>query len=226
MEAIVHKMEPVTLVGGAPCHDNEIRRAVEIAPIVAAADGGAVRALEYGLRPEAVIGDLDSIPAKFRMALPSKCFHRIPEQNSTDFDKALRNIDAPLVIGVGFSGGRVDHQLAVFNGLVRHATRRCVLVGSRELVFLAPPEMVLELAVGTVVSLFPMGAVSGVSRGLRWEIEGIDFAPDARIGTSNEVVGPLTLRFDAPKMLVILPVGVLGQVCAMLARSFSKWPVL
>ena len=42
--------------------------------------------------------------------------------------------------------------------------------------------------------------------GLRWPLQGLDFAPDGMIGTSNEVSGPVELRFSAQKMLVILPI--------------------
>ena len=67
--------------------------------------------------------------------------------------------------------------------------------------------MTLTLPVGSRISLYPLAPVSGHSTGLRWEIDGLAFAPDGMIGTSNEVAAPrVTLRFDAPKMLVILPV--------------------
>ena len=64
----------------------------------------------------------------------------------------------------------------------------------------------LDLPRGTRLSLFPMGPVQGDSEGLRWPLAGLDFAPDGMIGTSNEVSGPVRLRMQAPKMLVILPV--------------------
>jgi thiamine pyrophosphokinase len=54
--------------------------------------------------------------------------------------------------------------------------------------------------------LFPMARVTGRSTGLEWPIAGLIFAPDGVIGTSNRVVARrVTLEFDAPGMLVILP---------------------
>jgi thiamine pyrophosphokinase len=48
--------------------------------------------------------------------------------------------------------------------------------------------------------------VIGRSTGLDWPIDGIDFAPDRAIGTSNRASGgPVSLEFSARKMLVILP---------------------
>lgn len=224
MGLIVNSSETVTLVGGAKLDKATAQRALALAPRVVAADGGADAALALGLRPEAVIGDFDSISKASRGALPASALHRIDEQDSTDFDKCLRNIKAPLVIGVGFSGDRLDHQLACYNTLVRHPARRCLLLGREELVFLAPPSCRLPLEDGTTVSLFPMGAVEGHSEGLEWEIGGLSFAPDGRIGTSNRARGPVHLSVTSPKMLVILPEHRLEPVVEALRQTPATWP--
>ena len=89
-----------------------------------------------------------------------------------------------------------------------------VLVGGEDICFLCPPAFEIDLAPRTRVSLFPMGPVRGcLSEGLRWPIDGLAFAPDGRIGTSNEATGGLVrVVFDAPRMLVILPAGLLEPV--------------
>ena len=213
---IVQSSVGVTLVGGAPLTRGALARSLAAAPRLVAADGGADRLLRLGHRPEAVIGDLDSLSSTARAVLGA-AVHLIPEQETTDFDKALRHISAPFVLGLGFSGARLDHGLAVLNALVRHPDRRCLIIGQGDLTFLAPPQISLCLAVGSRLSLFPLRAVTGRSEGLRWPIDGLDFAPDARIGTSNEVAGPVTLTFDAPGMLVILPQRALPAVLAALS---------
>ncbi len=158
------------------------------------------------MSPQAVVGDLDSLDPETRARLPEACIHEIAEQNSTDFDKALRSIAAPLILALGFTGQRLDHELAVYNALVRHADRRAIVVGSDDICFHAPAEMVLDVKARTRVSLFPMAEVTGHSEGLRWPIEGLRFAPGGRVGTSNQALGgPVRLRFDCPGMLVILP---------------------
>jgi thiamine pyrophosphokinase len=202
---IVQSSLGVTLVGGGPLSRATLTRSLAHAPRLVAADGGADRVLRFGQRPEAVIGDLDSISDAARVALGG-AVHLIPDQDTTDFDKALRNIAAPFVLGLGFSGARLDHGLAVLNALVRHPDRRCLILGQGDVTFLAPPQIALALPVGSRLSLFPMRAVSGRSQGLRWPIDGLAFAPDGIIGTSNEVVaGLVSMTFDAPGMLVILP---------------------
>ncbi len=202
---IVESQDGVTLVGGAPVSAALLARARGLAPRLVAADSGADRLLALGHLPEAVIGDLDSLSDAARLRLADR-LHLVPEQETTDFDKALRSIAAPFVLGLGFLGGRLDHGLAVLNALARHPTRRCILLGAQDLVFLAPSDLALTLRPGDRLSLFPLGPVRGESSGLRWPIAGLEFAPDAMIGTSNQVsAAQVRLRFDAPRMLVILP---------------------
>jgi thiamine pyrophosphokinase len=168
--------------------------------------------------PKAVIGDFDSISAKARAAIAADHQHVIAEQESPDFDKALRSIDAPFVVALGFAGGRVDHELAVFNTLVR-TDAPCVVMGPRDVIFHAGRGVRLTLAVGARLSLFPMAAVQGESKGLEWPIKGLHFAPDGRIGTSNRVVAKeVSLTFNAPGMLAILPRAYLAQAIAAVRR--------
>ena len=179
--------------------EDQLKRLVSLAPHIVAADGGADIALSHGITPSAVIGDFDSISESAKDKLPKDVQFRIEEQNSTDFDKCLRNIDAPLVICIGFTGLRADHHLAGLNTLVRHPERPCILLDRNNIVFLAPPKITFSLVRGTPVSLFPMGSVEGFSKGLRWPIAGINFAPDGRIGTSNEATGDVFFVSNRPE---------------------------
>ena len=175
-------------------------------------------ALKYGTMPEIVIGDMDSIDEASRARIPAARLHRIAEQESTDLDKALRSISAPLVIATGFLGRRLDHQLAALASLVRLEHLPCLLLGKRDVCFHLRGEVALELEPGSRLSLFPMLPVSGRSQGLKWPIEGLRLAPDGMIGTSNRVVeGPVRLAAEGPGLLVIVPRRALGAVAAALS---------
>ncbi|MBV6635675.1 MAG: thiamine pyrophosphokinase, partial [Mameliella sp.] len=150
--------------------------------------------------------------------------HRIEEQESTDFDKCLRHISAPLVFGYGFLGKRLDHQLAAMTVLTGRADVRCILIGAEDVVLLCPPDLSMELAPGTRLSLFPMAPVTGRSEGLRWPIDGLNFAPSGPVGTSNEVTGPVRLSMDGPAMLLILPGECLNALLSGLAAAPGEWP--
>ncbi len=219
---IVERDAPVTLIGGGEATSEDLHKALMLAPHCVAADGGAVLALAAGQMPEAVIGDFDSLPPEVAAAIPEDRLYRVAEQDSTDFAKCLMRIRAPLILGVGFLGQRIDHQLAALNTLVVFGHQRCVLLGADEIVFHAPPRMRLEMGAGDVVSLFPMQAVTGRSTGLEWPIDGLDFAPGHRAGTSNRATGPVTLEMDGPGMLVMLPRRLIQQVSRLPADA--RWP--
>ncbi len=194
----------ITLIGGGAVTPEDLAQALDLAPVLVAADGGADAALALGHVPDLAIGDFDSISDAARDRLgPARLIH-VAEQDSTDFAKALRHIRADFVIAVGFSGRRLDHTLAALNVMVRHPQPPCIMLAAEDIVFLAPAELRLPLAAGTRVSLFPMGAVTGRSEGLRWPIDGIRFVPEGRIGTSNAATGPVQLSLDGP-MMVMLP---------------------
>lgn len=201
----VQSRRPVTLVGGGPVPPEMLVWALRDSGALVAADGGAGTALDMGYRPDAVIGDMDSITEVARTALADRLF-RVDEQDSTDFEKCLTRIDARMVIALGFLGARLDHTLAALSAAVRLG-RRCLFLGPGDCAFAAPREIALDLPVGTRLSLFPLAPVTGRSRGLHWPIEGIEFAPAGPLGTSNRVVGPVQLRFDGPGMVIFLPPG-------------------
>lgn len=221
-DVIVHSLAPVTLIGGGQSDPETLQDALALGPKLVAADGGAGIAMAAGHLPDAVIGDMDSLQPADRARLPENRIHPVSEQDTTDFEKCLLAIRAPLVLGLGFTGPRVDHQMAAFNTLVRHHGQRCILIGRSELVMLAPPSLRLNLRAGDVVSLFPMGAVEAKSEGLHWPVGGLSFAPDGRVGTSNRATGPIWFAVTAPKMLLMLPRTALGHLVeTLLARPYG-----
>ena len=222
---IVESSENVTLVGGGTVDPEALGRCVDMSGAIVAADGGADAVLAQGLMPAAVIGDFDSLSARARGTIPADRLHAVPEQDSTDFEKALSRIRAPLVLGLGFMGPRLDHMLAVYHGLVRMPERRCLLVGAAQVAFLCPPRLVLETDPGQVVSVFPLLPVTAASEGLHWPLDGLDLAPGRVIGTSNRAGGrDVAVAVDRPGLLVMLPLASLPRAVRAL-RSGAPWPV-
>jgi thiamine pyrophosphokinase len=212
---IVRSRNPIVVVGAGHVSAEDLALVRALGHPVVAADGGALACVAAGILPEAVIGDLDSL-GELAAAIPVERLHRVAEQETTDFDKCLRSIAAPLVLAFGVTGPRLDHTLAVCTTLVQRAEVRAVVVGEADLLFHAPARVALDLPPGSRLSLFPMAEVTGRSEGLRWPIDGIGFAPAGRIGTSNEVTGPVRLAFDGPGMIVITPRAALERVSAAL----------
>lgn len=219
---------PATLVGGGAASRADLDAATRLAPEVVAADGGAAMVLEAGHVPRAVIGDFDSLDPATRARLDPSLLHHVEEQDSTDFEKALVRMDVPLVLGVGFTGPRIDHQLAVLHALVRFAHMPCILLAEHEVILHCPPRLELEMAAEETVSLFPLQPVEGASTGLHWPIDGLAMAPGRQIGTSNRARGgPMVLEMSGTGMIVLLPrtrLGALTQALLHPGQARGRWP--
>jgi len=209
----------VTLLGGSKINKSVVAHCLTLAPDVVAVDGGADSALALGHMPLAVIGDMDSVTAAARETISSDRFFETPDQNRTDFDKALELVEAPLILGAGFMGGRADHELACYNTLVRHPDKPVILIGEQDICFHLSKPITLELPLKTRLSLFPMAQVVANAEGLAWPVRDLEFAPWDRTGTSNAVSDdPVRLRADGPGLLVILPRSALPQAINAVKR--------
>jgi thiamine pyrophosphokinase len=224
--AIFSENEPITIVGGAHFSQRLLLESLKRAPVVYAADGGANLCMQYGCQPKQVIGDLDSLSPSLRSELdPSRVIH-VPEQDTTDFEKLLIRVDAPFMLAVGFMGGRIDHQMAVQTVLTAYAHRKIICVGDEDVMFVSPPEIDLPLDAGTRISLYPMAPVQARSTGLYWPTDGLSFAPDGQIGTSNKATRHVTLLPSAPCMLVVLSKTCLDiAIDAMQAAPYWDAPI-
>ena len=219
----MHKNEdinPLTLIGGGDVARADLDAALALAPTLVAADGGAQAAVDFGYKPEWVIGDLDSLSEEARGIVGADRVLEIAEQDSTDFEKCLRTLRARILLCVGFLGGRLDHQLAVLHAVARAREGRCILLGASEVVFHVPRKFTLDMARGDVVSLFPFAATSGRSEGLEWPIDNLPLAPSGMISTSNRALGRIVIETDAPGLLVILPRSYLNAVMQEIAGAF------
>ncbi|MBK0400836.1 thiamine diphosphokinase [Limibaculum sp. M0105] len=199
---------PVTLVGNGPFSAEMLAEAQTIAPDLIAADRGAHRLAVLRKTARAVIGDMDSLPDPAAFDDGRTRVIHLAEQDTTDFEKCLYATEAPFYLGVGFTGGRIDHTLAVFHAMLRYPSKPVVLVGEDEAMALAPAGRLLRLRLrpGARVSIFPLLPVTGgPSRGLAWPLDGLRLAPGERVGTSNEAAHPLVeMKFDAPGALVMV----------------------
>lgn len=216
--------DSVVLVGGGDLAADVFSLVRDRAGIFVAADGGADSLLGFGVIPDAVIGDMDSLSETGRAEIPEDRIFEVSEQDSTDFDKALRLSDAPLVYAVGFTGARLDHELAALHVLLSYANRLVVLVGDQDVTVHLPARIALNLPLGMRVSLFPLDAVTVGMTGLRWSFEALALHPMHKIGTSNEVgeggaAAPVVLTSDAPGALLILPREALDALVAGLRKA-------
>jgi thiamine pyrophosphokinase len=161
--------------------------------LVAAADAGLVLALRLGLRPDLVVGDMDSLPDRGLLAgFPPESVMLFPqEKDETDTEIGLRILadrGCTDITIAGGGGGRVDHLLAVAALFERERPPRR-WVTDREDIRLVDSPCEIDGWEGSTVSLLPLGAeVSGMrSEGLAWPLDGLVFRRGFG-GISNRVV--------------------------------------
>lgn len=217
-QPIVSSAAPIILIGGAEVAPDTLTTALKWGETVVCADGGADTALWAELQPAAVIGDMDSISEAAKEAFVD-LIHPIAEQDSTDFDKALRSIASPLVLAVGFLGQRLDHSLAALHVLLKYRDRPVVLLGADDVVFLAPEHTALTLPVGMRVSLMPFPNAQVSTKGLKWELNDGAMSAQDFIGTSNEVANPDVEIRATGGLAILLPPQALGAVVSALTDA-------
>ena len=159
---------------------------------VIACDRGYEHARRAGIRPDLVVGDLDSCRVELESGVPLR---RLPvEKDDTDTMSALR-----LALSEGFRdirlvcalGGRLDHLLANLQSLAFAAARGAsVRIESpdTEIRTLRNGSLRLPRREGYSLSVF---AVDGICRGLclrgtKYTLEGAELRPDFPLGASNE----------------------------------------
>lgn len=190
----------VIVAGGDPISSAALR--IPDDAYVIAADSGLDEAERLGLRPDVVVGDLDSVDddvlarAKGR-GVP---IERFPvDKDFTDLELALAHAgDAGFdrAILIGGHGGRLSHLLG--NALVLAAPAFAAIrlswhVGDTTVAVARPGAPVrFEGAQGDLVSLIVVGGdVTGVTtEGLRWALEAATLGFGSTRGISNEMTEP------------------------------------
>ena len=206
------------LIGAGPSTSELIREISTYSDAIVAADGGFWAAEQAGAQVALVVGDMDS-----QKALPAgQAVAHITDQETTDFQKCLALCDADVFLGVGFLGGRLDHQLAAFSALLNEP-RPVVLIDEAQLVFVVPQKFSVDLEAETPVGFYPMVAVEASLRGVRWPLSNAAMSPVGQIATSNVALGgALDITVDGPGLLAILPRCYLETVLEALDRGFGK----
>ena len=214
--------DKLLIVGGSDFSENLFTEVYDNAMPIIAADGGANFLADHDISPELIIGDLDSISQEKIRNIETKKIIKISDQHTTDLEKVLLNTDAPLIIGIGFLGSRIDHELAALSALVKFSHKKIVLIGEKDIILLTPPSFSLSSFHGMRISLYPLGLVRVQSEGLKWSTEGLIMKPTDKIGTSNQAIDKIIkLVPDAPKLLLILPKLLLNDAVLQLEQSPS-----
>jgi thiamine pyrophosphokinase len=176
---------------------------------VVAADGGANIARRLGIRPRAIVGDLDSISEATKRFFASALLLRVRRQDNTDLEKGLDFILAQgyrKVVIAGATGKRVDFTLANLSLLWRYTDRLDVeAVGDGWRALPVQGKLALHAPRGTTVSIIPFGRCRGVTlRGLKYPLRNASLRV-GQVGVSNIVASsPFSVEVKKGKLLVLI----------------------
>jgi len=175
-----------------------VRRALMFSgeSLIVAADGGARVAAHFGMKIDALIGDMDSVDPGQLAELEESGTEilRYPvEKDETDLELALNFVverGATWIRILGAVGDRLDQTLSNIYLMALPALTGCdvrIVAGKEETQLARPGWLFLEGAPGDTVSLLPLnGTVFGVkTEGLYYPLRGEDLYFGPARGVSN-----------------------------------------
>ena len=185
--------------------------------VVIAADSGLDHALDAGLAPTILVGDMDSVSAT---ALRWARHHGIaihehpPAKDDTDTELALAtaiHVGATDVVMVGGGGDRLDHSIGALTALGHgsmsglHSVTALWSASTVHVVH-APRSLALGLPIGTTFSLLALhGRCTGVGEvGSQWPLDDAVLEPGSSLGISNVAVDTTVTVCVATGVLTIV----------------------
>ncbi len=153
-------------------------------------DRAGLTALEHGLRPNAIVGDGDSLPLSTQKEL-ADIFHKVDEQDYNDLTKATRFMLAKgfkEIVYLGATGLREDHTIANISLMATYRKEmgmEPIMATDYGWFSVNEGKHVFRAFPGQQVSIFNLGCHKLSSRGLRWDAYPYTTAWQ---GTLNEAV--------------------------------------
>jgi thiamine pyrophosphokinase len=185
------------------------RHLARLCNLVIAADGGANTARRYGIEPDIIIGDLDSITRSTQRFFSSSAILYVDNQDNTDLEKALdyaaaRQLREAVIIGA--TGRRIDFTLGNLSVVWAYTPfLDLVFLGDGWRAMPVRSALSVKARVGTTVSLIPFGPCSGVTlQGLQYPLRNASMRV-GEIAVSNVVRrSPFTVRVRRGHLLLLL----------------------
>ena len=191
-------MHAIILANGDFAPSPDLGTHLVTADLVIAADGGAQYARTIGVRPDVIIGDLDSLDMTARTTWEAKGARIISypvEKDQTDLELALlhaKEKGAKKITVLGAFGRRWDHSIANLLLAVhpQFDGREIVFIHGPQRLLIIKSEYRLRAGVGELVSLLPLGGdAEGVTtQGLKYVLKNDTLVFGSSRGVSNVVL--------------------------------------
>ncbi|MDR0457327.1 MAG: thiamine diphosphokinase [Treponema sp.] len=201
------KQRGIVFTGGEGPEPRILRRLLDgcvKGALLAAADSGLILAETAGLRPDWIVGDMDSLGGEDRLRsyLPERVIRHAADKDFTDTELALallweKGCDEVWIAGGG--GGRIDHLLGIRDLFEREQFPRRWMTAAEDIHCIDSDDaggatggnLSITLKPGDVVSVFPLGGGpwKAESKGLKWSLDNVHWER-GRYGLSNAAAMP------------------------------------
>ncbi len=174
------------------------------------ADGGANSALKLGLKPDYIIGDLDSIEPKVKNYFKDRCrIIQMKRQNDTDVEKclkfAIKNGFSEAML-LGATGSRLDHSFCNLGIVLKFFSKiKIRILHDNSLLEAHTGNVTLQTSRDEVISIYGFDKKTKVtSAGLKYPLNNTSLPFGERESTSNVSLGDVVkLNIKNGKMFVI-----------------------
>jgi len=174
------------------------------------ADGGANTAFEFGLIPDFIIGDFDSVKREVLDFFNGKSgIIKVETQDDTDVEKCLKfaiNNGFEKVIIIGATGDRLDHSFSNLAVCLRFSDQIQVnLIYKKSILFVIKDEVKIKTTPGEPVSIYGFDKETIInSTGLKYKLKNTAFPFGIRESSSNEAAGSeVKLNISGGKIILI-----------------------
>lgn len=195
------------IANGSPPPVGVLRSLAAASELIVCADGGARHALRARVTPNVILGDMDSLAPSVRKSFRRVPLLRIPDQSTTDLEKAilfcLKQGYSKIDIAGGI-GNRIDHSTGALGCFLRFRRRARLREIHREGTIIPVGKMLsLHRPRGSLMSLIPLHRCKGVtSANLRYPLRNASLELGIAEGISNVVTGsPVTVRVRSGVLL-------------------------
>ena len=187
--------EPALIIAnGASCSEELMGQLLEWSPLVIVLDSAIERVLELGIKVDVLLGDFDrgfNPEYYLEKQYPLEIVHT-PNQEKTDLEKAfdyLIDKGHKAVNVIWATGKRADHTITNITNIVAYRNQlKIVVLDDHSKVFLLPNKFEKWYIANSILSLIPIGKVSGITtKNLFYPLNNEELTIGYRTGSSNHV---------------------------------------
>lgn len=202
------------IIGKTFEYNYEYEQYIKNAVVIVVLDSAILQFMKFGLpiQPHILLGDFDEQmdQEEIRKRYPDMKIVHTPDQNKTDFEKAIEFLlerGYKKITGLGLTGRRMDHTFNNIATLGKYNDQAFIqIIDDYSIIECISRVYNKKHTKGTRISLLPLGEVSGViTRNLKYSLMNESLALGKRTGSSNEVAedGEVVVTIGKGRLVVM-----------------------